>query len=147
MKYLRRFGLKRSKRRGCSRPIRVSPADLGFERATHSGLAVCSSVAVLRSSRPVQIVHLAQCTHRGQSVFLSVRRRLAARNGGRFYALRSLGVPSIHMAQHGPTSGAIANTGGFSSGVQYWTRRYPPSATEELQLQATAMIRARWGYP
>jgi hypothetical protein len=24
------------------------------------------------------------------------------RNGGRFYALRSLGVPSIHMAQHGP---------------------------------------------
>ncbi len=26
-----------------------------------------------------------------------------SRNGGRFYALRSLGVPSIHMAQHGPT--------------------------------------------
>ncbi len=26
-----------------------------------------------------------------------------SRNGGRFYALRSLGVPSIHMAKHGPT--------------------------------------------
>ncbi len=26
-----------------------------------------------------------------------------SRNGGRFYALRSLGVPSIHMAQHGPS--------------------------------------------
>jgi len=26
-----------------------------------------------------------------------------SRNGGRFYALRTLGVPSNHMAQHGPT--------------------------------------------
>jgi beta-lactamase regulating signal transducer with metallopeptidase domain len=90
-----------------------------------------------------------------------------SRNGGRFYALRSLGVPSIHMAQHGPseifpesesklfakdkraqysfTRDPLRRVNGLvlhQSGLERWFKRIDASAARAIADAVAARVRA-----
>jgi beta-lactamase regulating signal transducer with metallopeptidase domain len=90
-----------------------------------------------------------------------------SRNGGRFYALRSLGVPSIRMAQHGPseifpesdnkffakdkaaqysfTHDLLGRVNGLvlhQSGLERWFKRVDASAARAIADSVTARVRA-----
>jgi beta-lactamase regulating signal transducer with metallopeptidase domain len=89
------------------------------------------------------------------------------RNGGRFYALRSLGVPSIRMAQHGPTEifpesenkffakdkpaqysvtrdllGRVKGLVLHQSGLERWFKRVDASAARAIADSVAARVRA-----
>ena len=90
-----------------------------------------------------------------------------SRNGGRFYALRSLGVPSIHMAQHGPTEifpesenkffakdkiaqysftrdplGRVNGLVLHQAGLERWFKRVDASAARAIADSVAARVRA-----
>jgi beta-lactamase regulating signal transducer with metallopeptidase domain len=90
-----------------------------------------------------------------------------SRNGGRFYALRSLGVPSIHMAQHGPSEifpegenkffakdkmaqysftrdplGRVSGLVLHQSGLERWFKRVDASAARVLAGSVAARVHA-----
>jgi beta-lactamase regulating signal transducer with metallopeptidase domain len=90
-----------------------------------------------------------------------------SRNGERFYALRSLGVPSIHMAQHGPseifpeseskffakdkraqysfTRDPLGRVNGLvlhQSGLERWFKRVDASAASAIADSVAARVRA-----
>jgi beta-lactamase regulating signal transducer with metallopeptidase domain len=90
-----------------------------------------------------------------------------SRNGGRFYALRSLGVPSIHMTRHGPTEifpesenkffakgtiaqysftrDALGRVNGLvlhEAGLERWFKRIDASAAKAIADSVAARVRA-----
>jgi beta-lactamase regulating signal transducer with metallopeptidase domain len=90
-----------------------------------------------------------------------------SRNGGRFYALRSLGVPSIHMTRHGPieifpesenkffakdtlaqysfTRDPLGRVNGLvlhQAGLERWFKRIDASAARAIADSVAARVRA-----
>jgi hypothetical protein len=91
-----------------------------------------------------------------------------SRNGGRLYALRSLGVPSIRMAQHGPTEifpesenkffakdkiaqysftrdplGRVNGLVLHQAGLERWFKRVDASAARAIADSVATRVRAR----
>jgi beta-lactamase regulating signal transducer with metallopeptidase domain len=92
---------------------------------------------------------------------------MLSRNGGRFYVLRSLGAPSIHMNQHGPTEifpesqnkffakdkiaqysftrdplGSVNGLVLHQAGLERWFKRIDASAARAIADSVVARVRA-----